>query len=74
MMSDGVIRSDHPGVLYRIAKIIKPEADNDELFEIMLSLHQLETTEEKKKLNSPEEADELIARYKESIKTYKKTI
>ena len=72
MLSDRVIRTDHPGLLYEIAKSINPDADTEELFEIMYALHELETVEEKKKLNSIEVSQELIKRYKESIKVLRK--
>ena len=65
MMSDEIIRTIHPGVLYQIAKEINPDADNEELFEIMKDLHRLETNEERNKLNSVSEATDLIKRYKE---------
>ena len=72
MMSNEVLRSFHPGVLYEIAKIINEDAENYELFEIMKKLNELETFEEKNKLNSVEEATSLIERYKEEIKVLKK--
>ena len=72
MMSNSVIRTFHPGVLYRIANLIKPEASNEELFEIMQELNNLETPEEKTKLNSLFDATDLIERYKEECKVLKK--
>jgi len=72
MLSDHVIRSNHPGLLYKIAIIINPEASNEELFEIMCDLHELETPEERIKLNSIDLSDELINRYKDNIKVLKK--
>ena len=72
MMSDDVIRTFHPGVLYKIAKIINPEAENAELFEIMQELNKLETTEEKNKLNNTFDATDLIRRYQKENKVLKK--
>ena len=72
MMSNEIIRSLHPGVLYQIAIMIKPNGSNEELFEIMQRLNELETSEEKNKLNSIEDATDLINRYKEDIKILKK--
>ena len=72
MMSDNVIRTFHPGVLYQIAKMIYPEASNERLFEIMQELNKLETPEEKNKLNTLNDATDLILRYKEENKVLKK--
>ena len=72
MISNEVLRSPHPGVLYKVAKMINKDAENEELFEIMKKLNQLETFEEKNKLNSVEEATDLIERYKEEIKVLRK--
>ena len=72
MMSNEVIRSFHPGVLYQSAMIIKPDGSNFELFQIMKKLNELETFEEKNKLNSVDDASDLINRYKEEIKVLKK--
>ena len=65
LMSDKILRSFHPGVLYRLAKMISPNADNDELFSIMQELNNIETFEEKNKLNNPSDATDLINRYNE---------
>lgn len=72
MMSNEVLRSFHPGVLYQIAKSINPEADNTELFEVMKKLNELETFEERNKLNNLEDATSLIERYQKEVKVLKK--
>ena len=72
LMSDEVIRTFHPGLLYRLANIINPTADDKELFGIMKELNNLETTEERNKLNNENDAIELIDRYSEKVKVLKK--
>lgn len=72
LMSDEVIRTFHPGLLYRLANIINPTADDKELFDIMKELNNLETTEERNKLNNENDAIELIDRYSEKVKVLKK--
>ena len=67
LMSNNVLRSFHPGLLYDIARIINDDASNEELFNIMLELNDLETLEEKKKLNTIFDAKELIERYFKNI-------
>ena len=59
-------------LLYSVAKIIKPEADNTELFDTMKSLYELETPIERQKIDKIEKAQELIDRYKkEKVKMLK---
>lgn len=72
MMSNEVLRSFHPEVLYQIAKSINPEADNTELFEVMKKLNELETFEERNKLSNLEDATSLIERYQKEVKVLKK--
>lgn len=72
MMSNEILRSFHPGVLYQIAKFINPNADNTELFEMMEHLNGLETFEERNKLNNISDAKDLIDRYQQEIKVLKK--
>lgn len=72
MMSNEVLRSFHPEVLYQIAKSINPEADNTELFEMMKKLNELETFEERNKLSNLEDATSLIERYQKEVKVLKK--
>ena len=66
MISDKTLHTYHPGVLYKVAKIINPQASNEELFEIMQQLAEIETFEEKTKLNNIYDATDLIERYKKN--------
>ena len=72
LISDEAWYVDRPMLLYSIAKIIKPEADNTELFDTMKSLYELETPIERQKIDKIEKAQELIDRYKkEKVKVLK---
>ena len=62
------IKSDHLGLLYKIATQLNPEGTEEEILEMMRSLFDLETSLEKLKLENLEDASELIVRYKDSIK------
>lgn len=64
LISDEVWNVNHPMLLYNIAKIIKPEADNMEIFDIMKKLYEIETPTERVELNNIGQAQELIDRYK----------
>ena len=66
LISDEVIRTDHPRLLYDLAKSINPKGNNKELFNIMKELNEIETDLEKFKLNKVEECSDLLERYKES--------
>lgn len=73
LMSDEILRTFHPGLLYQIAKIINPSGTNEELFQIMKELNEIETTRERNKLIQVDDANELIERYYENKgKTLKK--
>lgn len=75
LMSNEIVRTDHPSVLYDIAKILYPEADNEELVQVMQKLNKLETQEEKLKLSTIFDAKELIDRYvSEEEKVLKKEL
>ena len=63
LISQDVIKSYHPGLLYQIAVRINPEADKEEIVEIMKKLNELETDEEKMKLRTIGHAENLIERY-----------
>ena len=63
LISDGIISSYHPGLLYQIAVRINPDANNEEIVEIMKKLNELETNEEKMKLRTIDHAENLIERY-----------
>ena len=74
LMSNEIIRSLHPIVLYDIAKFLYPEASDEELFSVMKELNELETSEEKNKLCSIFDAKELIERYFSDDKVLKKEL
>ena len=65
VISNDVFNINHPMLLYNIAKEIKADADNIELFDIMKHLYEIETPIERIELNNIEKAQELIDRYKE---------
>lgn len=64
LISDGVIATHHAGLLYKLALIINPQGTNEELFNIMSELSELETDLEKFKLNTIEQCADLLDRYK----------
>ena len=66
MLSNGIIRSFHPGLLFQLAKKICPNGTNEEIFEIMQELNELETTKEKNQLCFIDDADELVERFYEN--------
>jgi len=61
---ENAINSSHIGLLYSIAKQFYPTATDKEILIVMRELHQLETSLENLKLETIEEATELIERYK----------
>lgn len=63
LISTRIINSKHAVLLYEIAKTICPPKDNEKLVEIMYKLSLLETSSEKRNLNTLEDAKELIIRY-----------
>ena len=75
LMSDKIVRTLHPSVLYHIAKLLYPDDDNEKLITVMQKLSDLETPEERNGLCSIFDAKELIDRYnKEEEKTLKKEL
>lgn len=66
LMSEEVLSTHHATLLYKIAKTLNEKGTDEELFEIMKNLHELETASEKLKLSSIEDAKELIDRYKKT--------
>lgn len=62
--SENIIASNHIGLLYNIAKQLYPDASAEELVKVMRELHLLETSVEYLKLETLENASELIERYK----------
>ncbi len=72
LISDGVISTNQAGLLYKLALIINPKGSNEELFDIMNSLDELENDLEKWKLSKVEQCADLIDRYnKRKIKVLK---
>ena len=69
LMSNDVIRTLHPGLLYQLAKQIKPDSTNEELFIIMKELNELESNREKNQLSNIDDTDELVQRYHIKKKT-----
>jgi len=65
------IKSDHLGLLYKmaikIAASTNPEASSEEILTIMRSLFNMETTLEKIKLETMEDAEDLMSRYQNSM-------
>ena len=61
----------NPKLLYDLALIINPDANNEEIFEIMKKLNSLESYSEKIRLNTVEQSSNLLERYykyKEKVK------
>ena len=68
VISPEVLRVIHPEALYSIAKAIKPNADDREIFETMKTLHEIETPRERFIIDSLDKASDLIKRYKAEVK------
>ena len=64
LISDEVWNVNHPMLLFSVAKSIRPDANDTEIFNTMKSLYEIETPEERLELNNIEQAQELISRYK----------
>ena len=67
LISNESLNTYHPSILYRLALSIKEDASNEEIFEIMKELSELETHEERFRLQSIKDASLLVERYKKSI-------
>lgn len=63
LISEECLQTCHPGLLYSLALQINPLGNSEELFEIMKQLHSLETTQEKIRLQTKEQAISLLDRY-----------
>ena len=63
LISDEVWNVNSSMLLYKIAKSIKPDADDTEIFDTMKTLYEMETPEERLELSKIEQAQELINRY-----------
>lgn len=70
LISEEALETYHPKLLYQIAIMAKPRANNEEIFEIMKNLHSLENNQEKLRLQTIEQAEDLIQRYKNFEPTY----
>ena len=64
LISSEILLTYHPGLLYRLALQINQEGNDMEIFEIMKQLHSLETNQEKIRLQTEEQAIELLNRYR----------
>ena len=62
LISEEVLNSKHSECLYAMALKIKPKGKKKEVFDIMKTLYELETPEEKFSWGSPNDED-LIERY-----------
>jgi len=63
LISKEPLYTTHPGFLYEMALMIKPNGNDEELFQIMKELWQIETREEKLQLLTLDKAEILIKRY-----------
>lgn len=63
LISEEVWNVNRPMLLYSIAKSIRPDADDTEIFDVMKTLYEIETPEERAELNNIDQAQELINRY-----------
>lgn len=63
LISEECLLAYHPGLLYRLALEINPLGNDKDLFEIMKQLHLLETIQEKIRLQTKEQAGQLLDRY-----------
>lgn len=67
LISDEVLYTEHPGLLYKLALLINSEGNNKDIFEIMKKLHSIENEQERIRLYSIDQAQELLNRYYTSI-------
>ena len=68
LISDECLKTCHPNLLYLLAIQINPYGSYQEIFEIMKKLNLLETPQEQIRLQTVEQAKDLIERYYESLK------
>lgn len=77
LISEKILSSDHVSLLYNLALSLNPNGTNEELFDIMTELHNLENTQERLRLRTLEQAGYLLERYKnreaEQVKKYELT-
>lgn len=63
LISTEELPTNHPDLLYNLAKYINPDGTNEELFSIMKKLHELETDSEKELLIDINNSHSLYNRY-----------
>ena len=68
LISNEPLYLEYPLVIYKVAKEINPNADNEELFSIMKELKSLETKEDYKEKNLEKIINTLLERYNDSKK------
>ena len=67
LISDEVFNADYPGELYKMAKRIKPNGSNSDIFEIMKELNSMMTAIDRENIRNGKTAD-LITRYKTRVR------
>lgn len=72
LISNEELNTYHPRLLYTLALQINELAEQDELFEIMKRLHELESSQEKLRLTTVEQTSDLLKRYEEKYKVFVK--
>ena len=68
LISNEVLNTYHPRLLYELANLLNPNASQEEIFETMRELKELETRQEELRLRNKEQASGLIKRYSENKK------
>jgi len=63
LISKECLLTYHPRLLYRIALQVNPLGSNEEIFEIMKTLHNLETPQERIRLQAVEQVVTLLSKY-----------
>ena len=67
LISGECLRTCHPNLLYLLAIQINPNGSYQEIFDIMKKLNSLETSQERIRLQTVEQANELIERYYKTL-------
>lgn len=63
LFSPKILKTDHAPLLYQLAKQLRPDGNNEELFAIMQELNAMETVQERLRLRTFEQAGDLMNRY-----------
>lgn len=63
LISNEILFTYHPGLLYELAIKIYPTGTNEEIFKVMKILNSLETEQERIRLQTQEQASSLLERY-----------